>query len=326
MYLICIESSKKRGMGHLFRALLYTSYLKKERIPFLILINNDSRSIEILEKKGLPYIIADYGDETDWETEVIQRYGVKVWLEDKFETTEIMIKHIVANDSVLFCMVDEFGDSASYADIHFGGMLYLTGGTVTGKKIYCGSEYVILNPEIDRYKRIRNNISNIIVTLGGSDPFGATVDVVKELANTEYNVEVVIGPNFDYREELDEINKKKYPIKQNLPSLISEFSKFDFAITGGGITCCEANASGLPCMVIANAPHEIHTGRYIERKGGGIYAGSYDDWDRSRILAIQEMDIAQMSRKGMESFDTGALKRMFTIIGQEMKDEGRQIL
>lgn len=326
MYLICIESSKKRGMGHLFRALLYTSYLKKEGIPFLIVINNDSRSIEVLKKQGLPYVVADYEDETDWETAVIREYGVKVWLEDKFETTEEMAKHIAANDNVLFCMVDEFGDSAGYADIHFGGMLYLIGGTINGKKAYCGSEYVVLNPEIDRYKRTRNNISNIIVTLGGSDPFGVTVDVVKELSNTDYNVEVVIGPNFDYRKELDEANKKRYLIKQNLPSMIEEFSRFDFAITGGGVTCCEANASGLPCMVIANAPHEIHTGKYIEKQGGGIYAGNYDNWDRSRILAIQEINIAQMSRKGMELFDTGALRRMFTVISQEIKDEGRQIL
>lgn len=321
MYLICIESFKMRGMGHLFRTILYADYLKEQGIPFLILVNDDQNSVEILLQHKLPYIIVDYESETDWETELIQKYDADVWLEDKFETSDKMAERIAKNTGVLFCMIDEFSRNAVYADIHFGGMLYLAGNQIEGKKTYYGSDYVILNPEIDKYKHYREGVTKIIVTLGGSDPFGVTVDVVRELNRTEFDVEIVTGPDFDYKEELNRVNVKNYPVKHHLPSMIEEFSKFDFAITGGGVTCCEANASGLPCLIIANAPHEEHTGKYMESKGGSIYAGAHDNWDRGMIARINGFDIGKMSRAGLEAFDTHAVQRIFTIIRQELNNE-----
>lgn len=229
-----------------------------------------------------------------------------------------MAKHI-SGSKILFCVIDEFGPGSKLCDIHFAGMIYLTGYEVNGKQIYCGSEYVILNPEIDRFRKIRKKVSDVIISLGGSDPFGMTVEVVKQISKTNLSVQVIIGPDFEYRKELDEVNIHKYPVMQNVPSLIEEFSKFDFAITGGGVTCCEANACGIPCIIIANAPHEMHTGTFMERKGGAIYAGSYEGWNKELINNIESMEIEKMSKAGMKNFDTKAIERIFSIIEREKK-------
>ena len=303
-------------MGHLFRSLLYACYLKQQGKEFRILINDDPHSIDILRAQEIPFLIVDYSDETDWETPLIEKLHADVWLQDKFETPVFMAEHIRRNP-VLFCMIDEFGPGAELCDIHFGGMIYLTGHEMRGKQICCGSEYVILNPEIEQFRRLRSTISNVIISLGGSDPYGMTVEVVRKISETDLSVEVIIGPDFDYKRELESANVRHYPILQNVPSLIEEFSKFDFAITGGGVTCCEANSCGLPCMIIANAPHEIHTGRYMEQLGGAVYAGSYEGWDAELICKIKSMNIAEMSRAGMHSFDTKATERIFTMIEQE---------
>jgi len=321
VYILCIESSKTRGMGHLFRSLLYASYLKSKNREFIILINHDENSIAILKSKNLPYEIVDFSDESDWESAMIKKYHATVWLEDKFETPNRMAENIKKNKEVLFCCIDDFSDSAMLADISFAGMLYLTGNTVRGKKIYSGPEYVILNPEINQYRRERTKVENVIVSLGGSDPFGATVEVVEALQHTVYNVAIIIGPNFDYKDELDKVNVKGFPVKQYVPSLIEEFSKFDFAITGGGGTCCEANAMGLPCMIIANAPHEVYTGKHMQQLGGCIYAGLHGDWNRILISELQQLDIQKMSSTGIKIFDTDAIKRIFTII-EERKENG----
>lgn len=316
MYIICIESSKTRGMGHFFRSLLYISYLQYKNAPFVLLINDDIQAIHILKAKHIPFRVVDFTDESDWETAIIQEFKATVWLQDKFETPKWMAEHIAKNN-ILFCVIDEFGRGAELCDIHFAGMIYLTGHEVKGRKTYCGSEYVILNPEIDKYKKVRTKVSNIIISLGGSDPFGMTVDVVRQISRTSFSVEVVVGPDFDYYAELNAANIKNYPVVQNVPSLIEEFSKFDFAITGGGITCCEANSCGLPCIIIANAPHEMHTGSFMEKNGGAIYAGSYQGWNKNVIDNITNINIEQMSRAGMTSFDTKAIERIFSIIEQE---------
>lgn len=320
MYVIGVESSKTRGMGHFFRSLLYASYLQLINEEFVILINQDEKALSILRNKGIPFQVVDYSDDSDWQTPIIKKYRADVWLQDKFETTIQMAQNIKKN-RILLCAIDEFGPGAELCDIHFAGMIYLTGHTVKGNKIYKGSEYVVLNPEIEKYRRIRTGISNAVISLGGSDPYGVTVEVVRQLCGTNLSVEVVIGPDFDYREELEAANTKHYPILQNVPSLIEEFSKFDFAITGGGVTCCEANSCGLPCIIIANAPHEMHTGIFMQGKGGAIYAGSYEGWDREVIKSICSMDassVEKMSRAGMDNFDTKAIERIFTTIKQEM--------
>ncbi len=318
MYIIGVESSKARGMGHFFRSLLYAAYLKSIDKQFVILINKDERAIDILKSKCIPFIVVDYSDESEWETPIIEKYKAVVWLQDKFETSMQMAVNI-KKSNILFCAIDEFGAGAEMCDIHFAGMMYLTGHNMNGKKIYYGSEYVILNPEIDYYKRVRTEVSNVIISLGGSDPYGMTVDVVKQISKTNLSVEVIIGPNFDYREELDRVNIKNYPVLQNVPSLIEEFSKFDFAITSGGVTCCEANSCGIPCIIIANAPHEMYTGIFMQNSGGAIYAGSYEGWDREVIRCISNFNIEQMSRAGMATFDTKAIERIFSIIEQEIR-------
>ena len=313
MYILAIESSRTRGMGHLFHALQYAAYLERKSEPYLILINDDASSLRVLNDKHLPYRIVSYDDTEDWPSQIVKEYRPDVWLQDKFETDITLAKHIRKND-ILFCLVDEFGTAAGMCDLHFGGMLYMTGHEVLGNKVYYGPEYVILNRDIEKYHRTRSEVKHIIVTLGGSDPYGVTVEVIEALSATDYEVEVVIGPNFTYQEELQQVNRKHYPVKQYLPSLIAEMDKFDFAITGGGVTCCEACAVGLPCLIVANAPHEVHTARHLERLECAIFAGEHGNWNKSLLGRIQNLDIHAMSKKGMNLFDAKAVERIFSEI------------
>lgn len=321
LYIVCIESSRTRGMGHLFRSLLYAIYLKEHNIPFLFLVNDDEKSVHILKDKEIPFQIVDYSDETDWISPIIKDNAVTVWLQDKFETSKKFAENICKNN-VLLCMIDEFGPGAELCDIHFAGMIYLAGHKVQGKEIHCGSEYVVLNDEINNYRYLRTKVESVIVSLGGSDPFGMTVEIVRELNKTDLNVEIIIGPDFAFYEQLKEVNINNYPILQNVSSLIQEFSKFDFAITGGGVTCCEANSCGIPCIIFANAPHETYTAKYMENNGGAIYAGSYEGWDKNIFSKIKALSIRQLSEKGMSTFDTKAVERIFTIIGNRLKELG----
>ena len=146
---------------------------------------------------------------------------------------------------------------------------------------------------------------------------GIGLIIVKELKKTNYNVTILIGPNFKFKTELDTINSGQFQIVQNVPSLIQYFYNFDFAITGGGVTCCEANATGLPCYIIANARHEENTGRFMEKIGGSLYLGAFGNWDLKSIQSINELDISTMSQKGIENFDTKAINRIFSIIKEE---------
>lgn len=326
MIVLGIESSNSRGMGHLFRSLLYVRYLEKQQTEYLFLINDDEKSLRILEKENIRYLIVDYHDTTsNWEQKIIKEYRADVWLNDKFETSYEMGKHI-SDTGILFCMIDDVGEGEQFADVNFAGMIYPTKKDIKGKKVYCGAEYIVLDPQIEQYKRQRNGMKRIIVSMGGSDPFSVTYDVVKELMKYQYDADIVIGPNYKEKQKLLELNQGRFKIMQNVPSLIATFSAYDLAITGGGVTCCEANAAGLPCIIIANAPHEVNTGRFMEEMGGCIYAGSHEDWDRGLLEHLEAMDIAGMSANAMKKFHLDTVDRMMTIIEKEKEAYGKQVL
>ena len=45
MFAICIEASHSKGMGHLFRMLNFTNYLKKQNEKFVFIINDNDEII-----------------------------------------------------------------------------------------------------------------------------------------------------------------------------------------------------------------------------------------------------------------------------------------
>ena len=317
MIALCIESSNIRGMGHLFRSILLVEYLRHKDIPFLYMINDDEMSLSILEDRNIDYITVDFDDAlSNWESKIIDNYNISIWINDKYITSEDMGLHI-KGAGIKFCVLDDMGPGEQYADVFIGGMIAPIRQDIKCKKKCIGSKYIILNPEIDIYKRKRVEINRILVTLGGSDPHGVTIEVVQELKKIGLCADILIGPDFALREELLRMNDNAFKIMQNVPSVIALFEDYDFAITGGGQTCCEAMASGLPCLIIANAEHEEKTGLWYESKNACLYAGMYGLWNRNLLNDIYKLNIENMSERGMALFDTGAIRRIISIIMNE---------
>jgi spore coat polysaccharide biosynthesis predicted glycosyltransferase SpsG len=179
-----------------------------------------------------------------------------------------------------------------------------------GKRVLTGIQYLALNKEIDRYRRARTHLkSPTLVTLGGSDTYGVTVQVVALLKKLNWGATVIVGPSFQHDEELKQILGGRFTVKRGVPSLIQEFVHYDLAITGGGATPFEANASGLPCIIVANEPHEIEIAQYLAGIGSSVFAGYY----REIVEKVFDIDlnIEEMSRTGMEKIGTDGVDNIF---------------
>lgn len=299
MFAICIESSHVRGMGHLFRALNFITYLQEKKEPYILLINRDECSLAILEKENIPFEIVDFAGLTEnWEAKIIEKYQVNVWLNDKFESSFALCRH-VKDTGVFLAVIDDRGAGAALADLHFAGMMFRAEG-IPGKVVHCGLDYNILNPEIKKYRRLRTKAEKLIVTLGGSDTYGVTVSVVKRLAGLGYRADIVLGPNFRHEKELEPMLQDGFRVFHTVPSLVEAFSRYDVAVTGGGVTCLEAGAAGLPCVIIANEPHEVETGKYMESLGCAAFAGYYKQL-REDAFFLEKLDIPEMSSRGLEN-------------------------
>lgn len=307
MLAICIESSHARGMGHLFRALNLISCLEERKEAYIVLVNGDEASLKILRGKGIPFEKVDFNDESgNWEARIIQKYGVDVWLNDKFESSLALCGH-VKEQGILLAAIDDHGPGAKWLDIHFAGMLFdRQPKDIPGKRIYAGLEYNILNPEIALYRRQRRKkrAERMVVTLGGSDTYGVTPQVVDALRSYGCAADVIVGANFRHEEELLAAADGRFHIYREVPSLMELFSHYDLAITGGGVTCLEANGAGLPCIIVANEPHEVDTARYLESKGGAVFAGYYQKLSREKLnpacLSVDQMSLCALKAVTLE--------------------------
>ena len=97
-----------------------------------------------------------------------------------------------------------------------------------------------------------------------------------------------------------------------VPSLAKVFANYDSAITGGGITPFEANASGLPCIIVANEAHEVENALFLSELGSSVFAGAHDCIDKSLFAA--ELDVRKMSEVGLERVKTSGVQEIYRVI------------
>lgn len=309
MFGICIESSHTKGMGHLFRILNFIKYLRSTNTRFIVFVNNDPIAINIIKSNNLTFEIVDLSDlESNWESNLIKKYSIDIWINDRLDT-DITHSLNVKKNNIKLVTLDDMGSGSELADINFCAMAFDSPERLKGKKLLTGIKYLILNDEIVKHKRVRKKIKNILVTLGGSDTYGVTIKIVKIMSKSGISATVITGPSFIYKDELSQVANDLFIIKEAVPSLIEEFYNFDLAITGGGITPFEANASGLPCIIVANEPFEIGNGKFLERLGSSAFAGYYKEVSDDFIDL--NLDIEEMSTTGIRNIKLNGAENIF---------------
>jgi spore coat polysaccharide biosynthesis predicted glycosyltransferase SpsG len=309
----CIEASHERGLGHLYKTLNFVEYLDGLNERYIVMVNDDPTSTSILKQRGIPYVTVNLSDtQTDWETRIIRQYGITFWINDRLDT-DIRHAQNVKKHRVQLVTFDDRGSGAKLADLHFAPLVFSGKEMLQGKRLLTGIHYLVLSRQIDSYKRLRDHIDSVLVTLGGSDTYGVTLLVVALVKMHYKNATVVVGPSFQHYSELEKITDGRVMVKRGVPSLIQEFVLHDLAITGGGVTPFEANASGLPCIIVANEPHEIEIGQYLAGVGSSVFAGYYQTMEKN--VFGMELDLSAMSKTGIEKIGTDGAKNVF----QEVK-------
>jgi spore coat polysaccharide biosynthesis predicted glycosyltransferase SpsG len=297
MYAICIESSHARGMGHLFRALNLINELKIRGVELIIYVNNNEKAIEIIKERRIDYRVVNLADvQSEWERKLIAKDNIKVWINDRLDTQLTHVR-ILKKNNIKVISFDDFGSGANSVDLNIVGLNFLGPLKVKGKKRCIGLQYLILDKDISLYRKQRTNIESVLVTMGGSDTHGATINVVRQLKNMNVSATIQLGPSFNHHEDLEKVLDGSFKVISNLPSLIKEFKNHDLAITGGGITAFEAIASGLPILMIANEEFEVPICEAIQNLGLGIYVGKHDKFKITKPHL--NMLIEKMSKDGM---------------------------
>ena len=316
MFAICIESSHKRGLGHLYRSLILAKNLRSKGYKVNFIINNNKFAYEKLRNEGFEFAVKEIHQENDWEKDFLMSHpNIKVWINDRLNTKERHSK-LIKTLGLSLITFDDRGTGAQFTDLNIAALAFGEIKKFYGKKVLTGHKYLILDPISEKFRKIRKRKNKLIVTLGGSDTWGITPYVMTKLLELNQKATIILGPAFKHFDAVQKIKsispKEFFKIKHNVPSLIKELNSSQIAITSGGTTPFQANALGLPCIAIATESFEVEVCKYLEKLGCNIYGGYKKDLNIDSMKL--QFPVEKYSRKALDKVDSNGIERAISYI------------
>ncbi|WP_113907259.1 UDP-2,4-diacetamido-2,4,6-trideoxy-beta-L-altropyranose hydrolase [Aliidiomarina celeris] len=192
----------------------------------------------------------------DWL--IVDHYGISaVWHE------------IVGPQSNRILVIDDLADRHYFADILLDQNLGRTVEDYTGLTQACvlaGLDYSLLRPEFRNAKnqaKERQQLNNIVITLGGADVQNVTQKILERLLTLDgvvAQISVILGasnPHFtSVIATASRFVKTKVKVQQGINTMAEEFLQADLAIGAAGGTSWERCALGLPTIVVKLAANQ----------------------------------------------------------------------
>jgi UDP-2,4-diacetamido-2,4,6-trideoxy-beta-L-altropyranose hydrolase len=210
----------------------------------------------------------------------------------------------IVRERVPVALVSDDDRGPVCADLVVNGNLYardLEYESVGDEPTWClGPEYLVLREAVaslsDATPPWREVVSEVLVTMGGSDVRGWTPTVIRSLDGLDVSVTVVIGPGFSNEGEIQDVvaradlNCNVVRTPTNLPELMFEA---DMAVTACGSTSYELLALGTPSIAV------------VQAKNQRLIADALDERDLATVLPVDvtESDLRAAARNLLDNPD-----------------------
>jgi len=312
------------GFGHISRTLTLYSYFKKHNHYTKIIVpesctfyeNEDFIKAKSFSKKDLSFI------EQDFNVIIIDS------IEDDFDALswlEYTKLFVVSITLFLFAFSKRYEHLSFYPSIQEPEIVF------TGKtQIYLGKQYLTFREEFKKANFIvRENANKVLVTMGGTDPFGLTLRVIEALKNDrELLITVLLSEKSNDFQKLSEISKL-YPnisligFTKDMARLLTEH---DIAVINGGLTRYEACVVGIPFIALSFHKKQFRITQELVNFGVGINLGVYNTLSQTQIYKVvrellENSHLRKMtSSKMIKLIDTKGVERIYNIVNDKFKE------
>jgi spore coat polysaccharide biosynthesis predicted glycosyltransferase SpsG len=200
--------------------------------------------------------------------------------------------NIAKEKAVWTIILDDLNNKVQWANVVLNSSLLAEASFYPeNARLLLGPDYLILDERFENVSnktRKQNDLLNIIITFGGSDFAGLTLNVLKALAKNDYSgiaLNVILGPGFEDNGDIDKVAgcfPDKINVFKNPPDLLPFFVECNLAICAGGRTMYELNALKIPTIAISSIEHEAQTIKVFKEKG--LILGGLNKWDECDFL------------------------------------------
>lgn len=284
-------------MGHLFRALSLRTAFADIGLNCLLMTNQDAATEAILTQRRVKYVRRSVDRAFPEQVgQLVQTYNVRMWVNDRLDTDRASADAI-SSLGIPIVTFDDFGAGAQVAELNIAALSFDSRMRIPGKRVLSGPDWIVLPAGIGQFRRKAPGRRNLVISMGGSDTHGASLEVIRKLDRNWPSVTIVLGPNFSNEAEMIATLPKSWVVKKAVPSLIHELLLHDVAVTGGGLTAFESASLGLPTLVVACENFEEQRAIFLERWGCARYVGRVGEI--SEQILNNPLDVEGMSAAGL---------------------------
>jgi spore coat polysaccharide biosynthesis predicted glycosyltransferase SpsG len=162
---------------------------------------------------------------------------------------------------------------------------------------YEGTSYAIMDPAFALVPRRFSDLvgePRILLSMGGSDPYGLTLQALRALDGMEekFHVTVAVGPACVHEAELRawlSAARRQYESRRQ-DSLLDLMVNSDFALVSFGTTVYELAATGLPAIALSISEDHARSAEVFARGGSLTHLGLFSTISAARIQgAVREL-------------------------------------
>ncbi len=278
------SGSLSLGMGHIMRTLVIAEKLKNIFSIYYIRENGEEYKTGADELKKRGYKVYTENMDTSADLLLLDSYNVT---ENTLRRLREKYKKLVYIDDL--CKLSFYDcDMVINKNLGAENLIY---NTPDNCETLLGPLYALLRDEFQKASShdVSEDIKNILITMGGTDPKNTSVKVLNIVKNTSFNFNVALSPGFS--------DKTKYALKKlskenrNItlfenPKMAELISKCDMAITAGGGTTHEIASLGVPQIMITVAENQFSPLSFGEDNGLYIYGGKENELNTNKFLSL----------------------------------------
>lgn len=309
MIYIRADANEIIGTGHVMRCLSIANEFRRrgEEVTFIVADENSKKSVETKGFKTvcLHSVWDDLEKEIGSFTNFLKENHVTFLIIDTYYVTEKYLQavgeytKIIYIDDLDICIypVDMLVNYNIYADELNYHERYRTAGLKT--RFMLGCRYAPLRDEFINVKReIKENVSDIMITSGGTDRFnviGKFLDILEKqdwFKQMEYNV--ILGKFHVHKDVLEErwAGYGNIHFLENINNMSDYMKKCDIAVTAGGVTTYELCACGIPSVMYTLADNQIGIAKAVSDKRLMPWAGDVrENIDECMISVVSHMQM-----------------------------------
>lgn len=285
------------GYGHYYRCISLAKAIKivDENIDIIFLINQELKNL--MSNTDFDFIVSNNLNE-DYDN--ISRFKIDLFIFDSYLGDNEYLKKV--KEKAKLMLIDDNNDiyDTSIPDIIYNGNIHaekLGYFPIKNQLKLLGPKFLIMKEEYWGSSLNKDtNKDGILITTGGIDEYGISLEMLKQIKNIDSQIRVIIGPGYkdDYIKKIEDIINDNIELIYKPNSLKDYILSSKIVVTAGGSTVYEVISQKSIPIIFSLADNQDLICKELSQMGIE-YLGKYPDIN---YLALEEK-ITELKRIGI---------------------------